>query len=71
VVAGTPNAADLEMLKMWESRLIESNNRQVVTNTVMQKQINKLTDTVIEIIKAKKKDLVKAHIYTKFFWPEI
>jgi len=33
VVAGTPDASDLEMLKMSESRLIESINRQVIINT--------------------------------------
>ncbi|KPU81751.1 uncharacterized protein Dana_GF27280, partial [Drosophila ananassae] len=64
VVAGTPDAADLEMLNMSESRLIESNNRQVVINTETQKQINKLTDAVNEIIKAKKNNLVDTpHLY--------
>lgn len=58
IVAGTPDAADLEKIKMTESQLIDSNNRQVLINTETQKQINKLTDTVNKIIQAKKGELV-------------
>lgn len=46
VVAGTPDAAVLERIRITESQLIESNNRQVVINTIAQKRINELTETV-------------------------
>jgi len=64
VVAGTPDASDLERIKITESQLIASNNRQIQINTETQKQINLLTDTVNKILKEKKGDLVDtAHLY--------
>jgi len=64
VVAGTPDASDFEKIKMSEFQLIESNNRQVVINSEIQRQINQLTDTINQIIKAKKNDFVDTpHLY--------
>jgi len=64
VVAGTSDASDLEMVKMSESRLIESNNSQVIINTQTQDKINKLTDSVNKIIKAKQNNIVDtSHLY--------
>lgn len=64
VVAGTPDASDFRMIKLSESKLIDANNMQVVINTETQKQINQLTSTVNEIIKAKKANLVDTpHLY--------
>jgi len=52
------------MLKMSESRLIESNKRQVIINTQTQDKIKKLTDTVNKIIKAKQNNIVDtSHLY--------
>lgn len=58
VVAGTPDASDFEKIRMSETQLIESNNRQVIINSKTQEQINQLTDTINKIIKAKRNDLV-------------
>lgn len=44
IVAETLDAADSERVRMSESLLIESNNRQAVINIETQKQINELTD---------------------------
>jgi len=49
---------------MSEFQLIESNNRQVVIKSEIQRQINQLTDTINQIIKAKKNDFVDTpHLY--------
>jgi len=69
VVAGTLEGADLEMLKVSESRLIKSNNRQVVINTETQRQIKPMLST--KSLKQKRRTWMKPHIYTKIFWPEI
>jgi len=69
VVAGTLEGADLEMLKVSESRLIKSNNRQVVINTETQRQIKPMLST--KSLKQKRRTWLKPHIYTKIFWPEI
>jgi len=64
VIAGTPDAADFDMLKMSEARLIESNNRQVIINTQTQNKINELTETVNKIIKAERNNIVDtSHLY--------
>jgi len=58
VVAGTPDAADFLKIRITEAQLVESNSRQIAINSETQKQINKLTDTINNIIKARKNDLV-------------
>lgn len=64
VVAGTPDAADFERIRMTESQLIESNNRQVVINTITQKRINGLTETVNKLLKERKGDVTDTpHLY--------
>lgn len=57
VVAGTPDASDFLKIRVTEAQLIESNSRQIAINSETQKQINKLTDTVNQIIKAQKNKL--------------
>ena len=49
VIAGTPDVTDLEKVKLSESKLVDANNRQIVINLEIQKQINKLKDTINEI----------------------
>lgn len=51
---------------MTESQLIESNNRQVVINTITQKRINGLTETVNKLLKERKWDVTDTH-----YWREI
>jgi len=64
VIAGTPDAADFDMLKVSEARLIESNNRQAIINTQTQNKINELTEAVNKIIKAKQNNIVDtSHLY--------
>lgn len=64
VVAGTPDAADLEHIRITEAQLVESNNRQVVINTKAQNQINALTNTVNELLKAAKNSQIDTgHLY--------
>lgn len=64
IVAGTPDASDLEKIKLTEAELIESNNRQVIVITEAQKQINLLTDAVNKLIKEKKGEFVDSpHLY--------
>lgn len=64
VVAGTPDAADLEKIKFIEAQLVESNNKQVIVITEAQKQINALTDTVNKLIKEKRNEFVDSpHLY--------
>lgn len=64
VIAGTPDASDFSRVRLTESKLIDSNNRQIVINSETQKQINQLTFTVNEIIKARKADFVdSSHLY--------
>lgn len=58
VVAGTPDAADFLKIRITEAQLVESNSRQIAINSETQKQINKLTDTINNIIKARKNDLI-------------
>lgn len=50
VVAGTPDARDLESIRLTEAMLTESNNRQIVVNSKIQAQINSLTDTVNKLL---------------------
>jgi len=54
VVAGTPDASDFLKIRVTEAQLIESNSRQIAINSETQKQINKLTDTINQIIKLSK-----------------
>jgi len=64
VVAGTPDASDFLKIKMTEAQLVDSNSRQININSETQIQINKLTDTVNRIIKARNNDLVDTpHLY--------
>ncbi|XP_032583272.1 uncharacterized protein LOC6619341 [Drosophila sechellia] len=59
VVAGTPDAGDLE-----KSRVLEANNRQIEINTKIQSQINKLTATANLILKtAKESQIDTVHLY--------
>jgi len=65
VIAGPPDAADFDMLKMSEARLIESNNRQVIIKT--QNKFNELTEIVNKIIKAERNNIVDtSHLYEVF-----
>lgn len=64
VIAGTPDASDFEKVRWSESQLIDASNKQIVINSETQEKINKLTDAVNEIIKAKKNDVVDTpHLY--------
>ncbi|KQS71057.1 uncharacterized protein Dere_GG27277, partial [Drosophila erecta] len=64
VVAGTPDASDFLKIRMTEAQLVDSNSSQININSETQKQINKLTDTINKIIKARSNDLVDTpHLY--------
>lgn len=64
VIAGTPDAEDLRQIRLTENELIRENNRQIVINTHTQKQINALTLTVNEILKAQKAiQIDTSHLY--------
>lgn len=64
VVAGTPDATDLEHIRITEAQLVESNNRQVVINTKAQNQIKALTSTVNKLLKAAKNSQIDTgHLY--------
>lgn len=64
VIAGTPDASDFEKIRWSESQLIDASNRQLIINSETQRQVNKLTDAVNEILKAKKNNLVDPpHLY--------
>lgn len=64
IIAGTPDHDDLQLTRMTEHDLIQSNNRQIKINTAVQDRINALTNTVNEILKVKKKEEVDtAHLY--------
>jgi len=64
VVAGTPDAGDLKKIKINEAQLISSSNRQVQINTRVQDQINQLTFTVNQILKASKdRQIDTGHLY--------
>jgi len=64
VVAGTPDASDLEKIKFTEMRLVESSNRQIQINTKTQNQINQLTSTVNSILRsAKISQIDTGHLY--------
>jgi hypothetical protein len=64
VVAGTPDASDLQKSRVVEARLIDANNRQIEINTKIQSQINKLTATVNLILKAAKASQIDSgHLY--------
>lgn len=64
VVAGTPDAGDLERTRFTEMQLINSNNRQIEINTRVQVQINKLTSTVNQILKVTQNSQIDTgHLY--------
>jgi len=64
VVAGTPDFDDFEKLRFDQKTLIESMDRQIVINTRVQDQINKLTETVNVIISNEKtKQIDTGHLY--------
>lgn len=64
VVAGIPDAPDCERIRWSKPTLIDANNRQITNSNKTQEQINKHTETVNEIIKAKKNELIDTpHLY--------
>lgn len=64
VVAGTPDARDLERSRFTETQLINAHNRQVEINNRVQSQINQLTVTVNTILKAAKDSQIDSgHLY--------
>lgn len=64
VVAGTPDASDLENIRITEAKLVQSNNRQISINTKIQGQFNTLTDTLNKILSMERKEHINtAHLY--------
>jgi len=64
VVAGTPDAGDLERIRFTEWQLTQSNNRQIKINTRVQNRINQLTTTVNQILQTHKNiQIDTGHLY--------
>lgn len=57
VIAGTPDASDFEKFRCSEAKLLDANHRLIAINSETQRQINKLTDVMNEIIKTKYNEL--------------
>jgi len=54
-IAGTPDADDFEKVRNIQDRIADSNNKQILINSELQRQINNIADTLNTVLSQQKK----------------